>query len=190
MSTPATIGERARGPRIYHVRADHPLAAAVLAELAIEYSARYGGTAGAIHRRMRERPPAEFLAPHGDLLVLVEHGEPVAGGGFRRVDGITAEMKRVWTDRTQRRRGLATRVLAELEAEMIRLGYRQVLAATGDRQPEARGLYAAAGYTESGTPVAGRRGPRLWFEKALHIPEHSGLGRAPAVARSGSRRRR
>ncbi|MEU4314721.1 GNAT family N-acetyltransferase [Nocardia sp. NPDC024068] len=190
MSTRARIGGRARGPRVYHVRADHPLAAAVLAELAIEYSARYGDTAGSIHRRMRERPPAEFTAPHGDLLVLVEHGEPVAGGGFRRVDGTTAEMKRVWTERAQRRRGLATRVLAELESEMIRLGYRQVLAATGDQQPEARGLYTAAGYTEAGAATAGRRGPRFRFEKALHIPEHAGLVRAATVLRPGLRRSR
>ncbi|MGI5220069.1 GNAT family N-acetyltransferase [Nocardia sp. CA-290969] len=144
------------------MRPDHPLAAALLAELAIEYSIRYGGTAGAIHRRMRDRPATDFLAPHGALVVLMEHGELVAGGAFRRVDAGTAELKRLWTAREHRRRGLATQVLAELEAGMVRLGYRRAFATVGDRQPEARGLYPAAGYAE-----VSEIGGRYRFEKIL-----------------------
>ncbi|MGW5383861.1 GNAT family N-acetyltransferase [Nocardia sp. NPDC003963] len=163
MGTPLAIDMRGRGPRLYHVHQDHPLAVALLAELAIDYSIRYGATAGAIHRRFRDSPAADFAAPDGDLLVLVDHSGPVAGGAFRRADATTAELKRVWTAREHRRCGLATRVLAELEAEMVRLGYVRVAAATGDRQPEARALYAAAGFAE----VASGATRRFRFEKVL-----------------------
>ncbi|GGL43698.1 GNAT family N-acetyltransferase [Nocardia jinanensis] len=188
MGTPSAIDMRARGPQLYHVHQDHPLAVALLAELAIDYSIRYGGTAGAIHRRLRDCPAADFAAPDGDLLVLVDHGGPVAGGGFCRIDATTAELNRVWTAREHRRRGLATRVLAELEAEMIRLGYRQVSATAGDRRPEARAFYTAAGFTEVVSGAA-----RLFrFEKVL------GVGAGPcgatppgaAVEVRGRRRRR
>ncbi|MFI5716807.1 GNAT family N-acetyltransferase [Nocardia sp. NPDC051750] len=179
MSTPSAIDFRAQGPRIYHVRPDHPLAAAVTVELAIEYSTRYGASAGAIHQRMRARPAADFTPPTGDLVVLVEHGEPLAGGGFRRSDRTTAELKRVWTAREQRRRGLASRVLAELETMMVRLGYRRAFATTGDRQPEARSLYRASGYTEVGG--AERDGGGCRFEKLLGSAELGGA-RVPGTA--------
>ncbi|WP_327147440.1 GNAT family N-acetyltransferase [Nocardia sp. NBC_01329] len=176
MGTPSAIDMRARGLRLYHVHQEHPLAVALLAELAIDHSIRYGDTAGAIHRRLRDCPATDFAAPDGDLLVLVDHGGPVAGGGFRRGDATTAELKRVWTAREHRRAGLATRVLAELEAEMIRLGYRRVAATVGDRQPEARALYTAAEFAEVASGIA-----RLCrFEKDL------GTGARPLGTQSGA----
>ncbi|WP_169811790.1 GNAT family N-acetyltransferase [Nocardia sienata] len=180
MGTPSAIGTRARGPRLYHVHQDHPLAVALLAELAIDHSIRYGGTAGAIHRRLRDCPAADYSAPDGDLLVLVDHGDPVAGGGFRRFDTTTAEIQRVWTAREHRRGGLATRVLAELEAEMVLLGYREALVTAGDRQPEARALYKAAGYTEVGSAAA----RLVRFAKALGAGARQ-LG--PAAPGTGTR---
>ncbi|RCV48140.1 GNAT family N-acetyltransferase [Marinitenerispora sediminis] len=117
----------------------------MLAELAWEYSTRYG--AGEGEAEMSRYPPAEFAPPGGALLVLVERGEAVAGGALRRQDSATAELKRVWTHSAHRRRGLARRIVAALEAEAARLGYRRILLTTGPRQPEARGLYLATGYT-------------------------------------------
>lgn len=186
MGTPSAIDTRARGPRLYHVHQDHPLAVALLAELAIDYSIRYGGTAGAIHRRFRDCPATDFAAPDGDLLVLVDHGGPVAGGGFRRFDATTAELKRVWTAREHRRTGLATRVLLELEAEMIRLGYRQVSATTGDRRPEARALYTAAGFAEVTSGVV----RRFRFEKDLGAGARFAAARPGAAVEISGRRRR
>lgn len=132
---------------VFHVRQDDPMAAPLLAELAIEYSSRYGGSVGEVHADLVSYPAADFAAPHGDLLVVVEDGEPVAGGAFRRYDEQTAELKRIWTAREHRRRGLATFVLAELEAEALRRGYRRIFLTTGPRQPEAVALYLSAGYT-------------------------------------------
>lgn len=53
----------------------------------------------------------------------------------------------MWTHSAHRRRGLARRVLTELERCAARAGYRRIHLTTGPRQPEAKGLYLAAGYT-------------------------------------------
>ncbi len=144
---------------VFHIGQHDPMAAPLLAELAIEYSSRYGGSVGAIHADLVNHPAADFAAPHGDLLVVVEDGEPVAGGAFRRHDARTAELKRIWTAREHRRRGLATFVLDELETEIVRRGYRRIVAATGPRQPEAVALYLSAGYTAADSTFAHRGGP-------------------------------
>jgi len=118
----------------------------MLAELASEYSSRYGQTRRQVHQELVDYPAAEFAAPHGDLLLLIEAGQPVAGGAFRRYDAETAELKRIWTHSEHRRRGFGVRVLTELEEEARRRGYRRIYLTTGPRQPEAKALYLATGY--------------------------------------------
>jgi GNAT superfamily N-acetyltransferase len=120
----------------------------LLDELAVEYDSRYGDRfgRGAAAEELNRYPASEFEEPGGALLVLQEHGESVAGGAFRRYDPDTAEFKRIWTHSAHRRRGLARRVLAELETLAARRGYRRVYLTTGPRQPEARHLYLATGY--------------------------------------------
>ncbi|WP_329583371.1 GNAT family N-acetyltransferase [Kitasatospora sp. NBC_01250] len=141
------------------------LAEPLIRELTEEYVARYGEGA---HEEMARYPAAEFAPPHGLLLLLLADGEPVAGGAFRRYDESSAELKRMWTHSAHRRRGLARRVLGELEQRARLAGYRRIFLTTGPRQPEAKGLYLAAGYTplfvegEPATP-----GP-LPFEKFLN----------------------
>ncbi|GAA4309633.1 GNAT family N-acetyltransferase [Streptomyces venetus] len=128
-----------------HVPVSDPRVEPLLRELGDEYSRRYGGDA---HAEMARYPDEEFTAPYGGLLLLLlERGEPVAGGAFRRYDPATAELKRIWTHSAHRRRGLARRVVAELEAEAALRGYRRIYLTTGPRQPEARGLYLTTGYT-------------------------------------------
>ncbi|MFI9505563.1 GNAT family N-acetyltransferase [Nocardia sp. NPDC052566] len=133
--------------RVRHVAQDDPLAAPLLAELAVEYSSRYGGTAGEVHADLRDYPAAEFAPPHGALLMVTRNAEAVAGGAFQRYDAETAELKRIWTAREHRRQGLGLFVLEQLEAEIARRGYRRIYLTTGPRQPEAVGLYLRAGYT-------------------------------------------
>ncbi|NYE94170.1 polar amino acid transport system permease protein [Psychromicrobium silvestre] len=125
---------------------DDPLAQPLLAELAMEYSNRYGQPRREVHRELLDYPATEFAAPDGVLLVLLENGKPVAGGAFRRYDTRTAELKRIWTHSAYRRRGLGRRVLEELETEALRRGYHGIYLTTGPRQPEAKALYLAAGY--------------------------------------------
>jgi len=117
----------------------------LLTDLVVEYGTRYGRPSA--NTQLTEVPATDFIEPHGVFLILVEDGQTVAGGALRRYDTETAEVKRVWTSHRHRRRGLARRVMAELESAAIDLGYRRIHLTTGPRQPEARNLYLAAGYT-------------------------------------------
>ncbi|MEU6405768.1 GNAT family N-acetyltransferase [Streptomyces sp. NPDC046985] len=151
---------------VVHVPVSDPRVSPLLRELGHEYATRYGKNAQA---EIARYPDEEFTSPYGGLLLLLlEHGEAVAGGAFRRYDAHTAELKRIWTHSAHRRRGLARRVVAELEREASTRGYRRICLTTGPRQPEARGLYLATGYiplfdTEADPETIGP----LPFEKRL-----------------------
>ncbi len=117
MTSVAETPSRAAGPTVVHVPVSDPRVRPLLRELGHEYSTRYGRDA---HAEIARYPDEEFTPPHGGLLLLLlEHGEPVAGGAFRRRDATTAELKRIWTHSAHRRRGLARRVIAELEHEGV-----------------------------------------------------------------------
>nr|WP_251424083.1 GNAT family N-acetyltransferase [Pseudarthrobacter sp. NCCP-2145] len=120
----------------------------LLDELAVEYDTRYGDLFGrkAAAEELNRYPAAEFAAPGGALLMILEDAKSIAGGAFRRYDASTAELKRIWTHSGHRRRGLGRLVLAELEALAARRGYMRIYLTTGPRQPEARNLYLKAGY--------------------------------------------
>lgn len=122
------------------------LARPLFEDLAREYGTRYGGTPEQVQQELERHPAHEFEEPHGVLLLLLEDGAPVAGGAYRRYDGTTAELKRIWTHPGHRRRGLARRVLVELERRAVEAGYAHLYLTTGPRQPEAKHLYLTAGY--------------------------------------------
>lgn len=126
------------------------------------YRERYGGA------DRTPVDPAEFAPPRGLFLLGFLTGPadptaPVCCGGWRRHDagsiapadaGVLrpgdAEVKRMWVDPAHRRRGLARRMLAELEATAAAAGCRRTVLETGDRQPEATALYRAVGYRAIG----------------------------------------
>jgi GNAT superfamily N-acetyltransferase len=147
---------------------DDAVAQPLLAELAVEYSDRYGSPLPMVRTWLRNGPADEFVPPDGGMLIGLLDGQPVTGGGFRRFDGQTAELKRIWTDSAHRRRGYAMALLAELETEIATRGYRKVYLMTGDRQPEAEELYRATGYTRLAGPLPSE-GPvfPIAFEKWL-----------------------
>ncbi|WP_123505924.1 GNAT family N-acetyltransferase [Frondihabitans sp. PhB188] len=141
--------------------ADAPLARPLVDDLARDYDARYEPNDGIPSSAELTRYPVELFTPErgGAFLILTETApaDPaldapapiataVAGGAFIRVDGDTVEMKRVWTHPDHRRRGLARRVMAVLEAEALARGYTTAQLTTGARQPEALGLYLRLGY--------------------------------------------
>ncbi|MEU9073150.1 GNAT family N-acetyltransferase [Kitasatospora sp. NPDC004745] len=167
MSDPAPV------PEFRRVDVDDPLVEPLLRELTHEYVSRYGPEA---HQEMTRYPRDAFAEPHGVLILLLEDGEPVAGGAYKWYDERTAELKRMWTHSAHRRRGLARRVLAELERTAAAAGYARIHLTTGPRQPEARGLYLAAGYTPlfdlAADPLT--IGP-LPFEKHLPVPSEQHL---------------
>jgi GNAT superfamily N-acetyltransferase len=147
---------------------DDALAQPLLAELAVEYADRYGSTPPTVLAWLKDNPADEFAPPGGGMLIGLLDGRPVTGGGFRRFDPETAELKRIWTDSAHRRRGFAMALLVELEAEIAARGYRKVYLMTGDRQPEAEALYDATGYTRLPGPLPSE-GPvfPIAFEKWL-----------------------
>jgi GNAT superfamily N-acetyltransferase len=113
----------------------------LLAGLTLEYDTRYGDNI-----EMTRAGEGEFDPPSGLFIVLMDGPITAAGGGFRRHDSTTCEVKRMWTNPDYRRRGLAARVLTGLEEAAAEAGYLQLILETGPRQPEAEALYAGRGY--------------------------------------------
>ncbi|MDY6999273.1 MAG: GNAT family N-acetyltransferase [Actinomycetota bacterium] len=164
--------------RFVAVSQDDPLAAPLIDELAVEYAERYGGRRDRVHAWLRSYPAAEFEAPDGGLFIGLLDGRPVTGGAFRRFDGTTAELKRIWTDHRHRRRGHGQALVSHLEAEIAARGYTRIYLTTGDRQPEAEALYSSMGYQRLTEPLpAEKEVYPIAFVKAVSLPrsERSGL---------------
>ncbi|MGH9067707.1 MAG: GNAT family N-acetyltransferase [Acidimicrobiales bacterium] len=112
--------------------------------------------------------PTNFSPPDGRFVALYEDGRAVAGGGVKRLDDDTGEIKRMYVVPEARGRGLSRRLLAALEDAARELGYRRVRLDTGshDAQAAARRLYPSAGYSEiadyNSNPYAS-----YWAEKWL-----------------------
>ena len=81
-----------------------------------------------------------------NVVVAYEDGIPVGCGAIRAYEGNTAEVKRMFVLRTYRRRGIAEKVLHELEAWARELSYSILILETGVVQPEAIALYQKNGY--------------------------------------------
>jgi len=122
-----------------------PEVAPLLTGLRQEYEARYGHGAG---DSVLDVDASEFDSPTGAFVVLVDDGTTVAGGGIRRIDATTAEVKRMWTNPDYRRQGHAMRMLRELAGLAGQLGYSTIRLETGYAQPEALALYRRLGFGE------------------------------------------
>lgn len=80
------------------------------------------------------------------VVVAYEDDKPVACGAIREFDPTAMEVKRMYTLPAYRGKGLASKVLTELEAWSTELGYTKCILETGLRQPEAIHLYEKSGY--------------------------------------------
>ncbi|MCD0443570.1 GNAT family N-acetyltransferase [Glycomyces sp. A-F 0318] len=119
---------------------DSPVAQLLCAEIQAEYVRRYGDGDQTVLEA------GDFDPPNGDFLVAYdESGEPLGCGGWRAHEE-DAEMKRVYVREHARRRGLARRLVAAVEASAAAAGRRRVILETGPRQPEAVAMYGAMGY--------------------------------------------
>jgi GNAT superfamily N-acetyltransferase len=130
-------------------RYDHPDAVKLNDLVQLEYVSRYGDG------DLTEMAATHFDPPQGlYLLVYDADGTPVASGGWRAQDASPegfedgdAEIKRMFVVREARGRGLARRLLAELEASAAAAGRTRMVLETGSKQPEAIRLYESSGYT-------------------------------------------
>jgi GNAT superfamily N-acetyltransferase len=137
---------------IHHVAWTDPRAVALREVMDAEMQVRYGlhdpadaELSAAIHRAL-----AVDEATVMDTVLLVDDGVPVAHAGIRILEtdsGSEWEIKRVIVDGTRRGRGLGRTLMAELTATARRGGARRIILQSGDRQPEALGLYASLGFT-------------------------------------------
>jgi GNAT superfamily N-acetyltransferase len=79
-------------------------------------------------------------------IVAYEEGQPMGCGAIKEYSPNTMEVKRMYTSPDGRGKGIATKVLAELEIWAAELSYGRCILETGKRQPEAIGLYRKNGY--------------------------------------------
>lgn len=71
---------------------------------------------------------------------------PVGCGAIKELTSDSMEVKRMYTVPESRGKGVASKVLSELEKWSAELSYRKCLLETGKKQPEAIALYLKCGY--------------------------------------------
>ncbi|WP_277207715.1 GNAT family N-acetyltransferase [Isoptericola croceus] len=130
---------------------DHEDAARLRSEAVADLGRRYGGDDDA----------KEVIDPARIVVTLLARidGVTVGGGSVRDVSGTddgrgrgathpaaTGEVKRVYVLDGHRGRGVARRLMGELERAVREAGFRRLVLETGTAQPEAMALYVALGY--------------------------------------------
>ena len=79
-------------------------------------------------------------------VVCYENDQPFGCGAIKAFSDEAMEVKRMYVSPEGRNKGIATRVLTELEAWASEMGYSKCVLETGKRQPEAIALYEKNGY--------------------------------------------
>lgn len=80
------------------------------------------------------------------VVVAYEGNVPVGCGAIKHYEGEVVEVKRMYTLPIQRGKGIAAKVLKELEQWAIELNYTKAIMETGIKMPEAIGLYTKNNY--------------------------------------------
>ena len=111
-------------------------------------------------------PPRDLTPPGGVLLLARVGGEPAGLGGVRHLQTKVAEVKSMYVAPAFRGRGLARKLLGELEQIACRHGCRATRLDTSDYLTGALALYRAAGYREV-PAYNGNLKANLWFERPL-----------------------
>lgn len=91
-------------------------------------------------------------APHNKLeyldTVVIAYADniPAGCGCIKQFEGSITEVKRMFVEPAQRRKGIAAAILKELETWAKELNYTHTILDTGNNQPEAISLYKKSGY--------------------------------------------
>ena len=111
--------------------------------------------------------PAVYLGSGSCFWVLeAADGRLAAMLAVRRIDGETAEIKRVRVRRDLRRAGLASRLIASAEMFCRKQGYEQIVLDTSTLQEPAQRLWEKNGYTRTGERAGGEF-TLVFYEKSL-----------------------
>jgi putative acetyltransferase len=81
------------------------------------------------------------------VVVAYENERPAGCGAIKEFGPDIMEIKRMYVSPGVRKKGIATRILSELENWAAELSFRKCILETGKRQPDAIGLYIKNGYT-------------------------------------------
>ena len=79
-------------------------------------------------------------------VVAYENDEPAGCGAIKEYNGSIIEIKRMYTLLENRGKGIATKVLIELENWAKEMDYEKCILETGKKQPEAIRVYEKNGY--------------------------------------------
>ena len=96
----------------------------------------------------------EGVYKRGEYLIATIGNRVVGMGALRRVDGQTAEIKRMWVERELQGEGVGSRILDQLIHKATKLGYRRLILDTVENNKQARTFYE-------------KRGFRLYQEKTI-----------------------
>jgi len=80
------------------------------------------------------------------VIVAYENQNPIGCGAIKKYEGDAAEIKRMFVKPNGRRKGIASKILIELEHWGKELSYTKYILETGVNQPEAIILYQKNGY--------------------------------------------
>ena len=81
-----------------------------------------------------------------EVVVVYENETAVGCGAFKEYEPKTVEIKRMYVRENMRGRGIAVKILAELEIWAKELNFSECILETGLKQPEAVQLYQKSGY--------------------------------------------
>lgn len=81
------------------------------------------------------------------VIVYYVDSKAVGAGGFKQYEMGIAEIKRMFVMPEYRGKGIALEILNQLENWAAESGFLECILETGNKQPEAIGLYHKAGYS-------------------------------------------
>lgn len=95
-------------------------------------------------------PHAYYFERNGTFLVLTDGERVIGTGGLGRLDGETAELKRIWLLKEYRGHGLGWKMVEALLEFARAHGYRwvELMVATPELQPQATRTYHSLGFCD------------------------------------------